>query len=154
MKMIKQRGAVSLLATAVIMMSLTIAAMVFLYAARYGHLPFQQVWSRWGKAAGVIQQELKSASGIAAGSDSSGATAALATTGRPAAGLSNGIRRCLISGKVTYSDNACADDNPTSRAVTLHDSKSDAPKKPPIPSGSEDGPDGDLKAKMIERLTR
>jgi hypothetical protein len=159
MKISAQRGAVSLFGTAILMMLLAIAGMLFLYSVRYGHLPFQDAMTRWGRSANVISNELKQASGITTGNAaqvSQPAAIGNDSAGTPAAAtIDAGIRRCTIHGKIVYSDNECRDDNVTTRAVKLQDSRSDAPK-PAAKSaatatdGNED-PEQSLRMKMIDK---
>jgi len=126
----RQTGAVSLLFTAVFMMLVSLAALSFLYSLRYGHWPMQDVWSSWSKSDKVdkIRQDIKSAAGQA------GAQA----TGE--------VRRCVISGKVTYSNVECNDQDGGSRVVKLYDSRGIEAPKQPAPAQVE----GDLKGKMLE----
>jgi hypothetical protein len=159
MKISDQRGAVSLFGTAVLMMLLTIAGMLFLYSVRYGHLPFQDAISRWGRSANVISNELKQASGIAAGSAAQasqpGAIGQISAGIPAAATVDTGIRRCTIHGKIVYSDHECRDDNATTRAVKLQDNRSDVPQSAAKPAASandgSDDPEQSLRMKMIDK---
>ena len=155
MKISDQRGAVSLFGTAILMMLLTIAGMLFLYSVRYGHLPFQDAISRWGRSANVISNELKQASGIASGSAAQASHPAAigqGSAGTPAAAtVDAGIRRCTIHGKIVYSDNECRDDNVTTRAVKLQDSRSDAPKPAPTATDGNEDTEQSLRMKMIDK---
>jgi hypothetical protein len=63
MNLQRQRG-LSLIWISVLFMLLGLVAMVFLYTIRYGHLPMQDVWTKWGKSANVIGNELKNVTGI------------------------------------------------------------------------------------------
>lgn len=155
MKISAQRGAVSLFGTAILMMLLAIAGMLFLYSVRYGHLPFQDAMARWGRSANVISNELKQASGIASGSAAQASQPAAigqGSAGTPAAAtIDAGIRRCTIHGKIVYSDNECRDDNVTTRAVKLQDSRSDAPKPAPTATDGDEDPEQSLRMKMIDK---
>lgn len=155
MKISAQRGAVSLFGTAILMMLLAIAGMLFLYSVRYGHLPFQDAMARWGRSANVISNELKQASGIASGSAAQASHPAAigqGSAGTPAAAtIDAGIRRCTIHGKIVYSDNECRDDNVTTRAVKLQDSRSDAPKPAPTATDGNEDPEQSLRMKMIDK---
>lgn len=151
-----QKGAISLLATAILMMSLALLAMVFLYMARYGHLPFPELRSRWGHTAEVISNELKNVSGSQANaSDKSiSKTANTQSDTSPTVTIESGVRRCIIQGKVVYSDTECLSNNTTTRTIKLHDNRADAPK--PVTSSNEDkdASEVDLKMKMIEKLSK
>jgi hypothetical protein len=155
MKISAQRGAVSLFGTAILMMLLAIAGMLFLYTVRYGHLPFQDAMARWGRSANVISNELKQASGIASGSAAQASHPAAigqGSAGTPAAAtIDAGIRRCTIHGKIVYSDNECRDDNVTTRAVKLQDSRSDAPKPAPTATDGNEDTEQSLRMKMIDK---
>lgn len=118
----RQRGSINLWAVSILMMLLTLAGLVFLYTLRYGHLPMQDVWARWGKSAHVISSELKNASGISAIPGSGDGL-------RPAATVNSGIRKCTIQGKVVFSDTACTDHNPSTKEIKLHDNQGFAPPK-------------------------
>ena len=108
-----QRGSINLWTVSILMMIVSAAGLVFLYAVRYGHLPFEETWARWGKSANVISNELQHASGVQLGSEGL----------RPAATVEKGIRQCTIQGKVVFSDTACTDQNPTSKDLKLHDNR-------------------------------
>ncbi|QJQ07231.1 hypothetical protein EJG51_016975 [Undibacterium piscinae] len=157
MKISDQRGAVSLFGTAILMMLLTIAGMLFLYSVRYGHLPFQDAISRWGRSANVISNELKQASGITATAATAGRQPPAGAIGQGSAGtpaaatIDAGIRRCTIHGKIVYSDNECRDDNVTTRAVKLQDSRSDAPKPAPTATDGNEDTEQSLRMKMIDK---
>ena len=129
----RQAGAVSLLFTAVLMALVSLAALSFLYSLRYGHWPMQDIWSGWSKSDKVnqIQQEIKSVAGQAA-----------------APGGAE-VRRCMIAGKLTYSNVECNDAG--SSAVKLHDSRGIEAPKQPVPAEQQTGDDGQLKEKMLEK---
>jgi hypothetical protein len=143
----KQCGAMNLYFVSILMMLVTLAALAFLYFIRYGQLPMQDVWQRWGKSAAVITQELKQASGVVPE----------ITASTKAATVDAGIRRCTIKGKVIFSDVECSDDNPTTRAVKLYDSKGgEPPKVVAPPKDSEAGAEAelDLKKQIMEKALR
>lgn len=156
-----QRGAINLWLVSIIMMLVTIAGLTFLYSVRYGHLPFQETWARWGKSGKVIANELKNASGI----QSDGAQTGQAQSGgnvsgqnsnlRAPATVDSGIKKCMIKGKVVYSDTECTESNPTSRAVKLQDNKGFEAPKVAKPAGEQDDnaqtAEADLRLKMIEK---
>lgn len=157
-----QRGSISLLSTAMIMMLVTLAGLVFLYTARYGHLPLQDVWSRWSQSAAVISNELKHASGMQKDGTAKGVLTPASVPAnapdsgmRTAATVDSGIRRCRIHGKVVYSDTECADSNPTTRAIKLNDNTGfDTRKKPVVDKNADADPEQDLRMKMIDRMTK
>ena len=138
MRKTKQCGAINLYFVAILMMVLTLAAMAFFYYMRYGQLPLQDVWQRWGKSGAVITNELKGLGGSSIAGLPSGK---LAT-------VDSGIRRCTIKGKVIYSDVECTDDNPTTHAVKLYDSKGGEPPKAPA---AAKGNEPDLRLQMIDK---
>ena len=126
---------------AILMMLVTLAAMSFLFYLRFGHVPMQDAWTRWSKSGAVISNELQQIGGVVPGSALPGKTAT----------VDAGIRRCTIKGKVIFSDVECADDNPTTRAVKLYDSKGGVPPKAPEVAKE---PEPDLQSKMIERAIK
>lgn len=139
----REVGAVSLLFTAVFMSVVALLAVSFLYSLRYGHWPMQDMWDRWTRQAKIenIQQEIK------------GVTA---QSGMPSA---NEVRRCVIAGKVVYSNVDCRDDssggNSGSKAVKLYDSRGiEAPKQAVQPEAQSDAgmqTDKPLADKVLEK---
>ncbi|WP_394780520.1 hypothetical protein [Undibacterium sp.] len=139
----REAGAVSLLFTAVFMSVVALVAVSFLYSLRYGHWPMQDLWDRWTQRAKIdnIQQEIR------------GAAAQAGVT------PSNEVRRCVIAGKVVYSNIDCRDDNGGSasgnRAVKLYDSRGiEAPKQAEQPEAQSDTgtqTDKPLADKMLEK---
>lgn len=135
MKIKNQRG-FSLVAVAIFSMLITSLGMGFLYYMRNGHLPMQEMWSRWGKSANVIGKELKNAAGMQNASGESG----VSTEGqglRQAATANEGVRRCILDGKTIYSDTLCLDNNPTTKKLKLNDSSGMEPPKAAI--GRDEG---------------
>lgn len=135
----RQAGAVSLLFTAVFMMLVTLLALSFLYSVRYGRWPMQDLWAGWSKSGKIdqIQQEIKGVAGQAI----------------PSAGPQPGseVRRCVVAGKVTYSNVECNEPNSGSRTVKLHDSQGIEAPKLPAPAEQQAEGEGDLRAKMVEK---
>jgi hypothetical protein len=153
-----QKGAISLFMTSILMMLITLMAMLFLYMARYGHLPFPELRSRWGHSADVISNELKNVSGLKAAATAT-ATAtdkALSKSAdvKPTVTIESGVRRCTIHGKVVYSDTECLSNNATTRTIKLHDNRADAPKPVTNPNEDKDASEVDLKMKMIDKLSK
>lgn len=156
-----QRGAINLWLVSIIMMLVTIAGLSFLYTVRYGHLPFQETWARWGKSGQVIANELKNASGIQAstpeaGQAQSGGKVSRQNSNLPApVTVDSGIKKCVIKRKLMYSDTECTDSNPTSRAVKLQDNKGFEPPKVAKPAAEKEDSaqtaEADLRLKMIEK---
>jgi hypothetical protein len=142
----QQNGAISLYLVSIVMMLLTLAAVAFFYFMRYGHMPLQDVWQRWGKSGAVITNELKEMSGVANGGANGGAPSGKAAT------VDAGIRRCTIHGKVIFSDVECTDSNPSTRAVKLYDSKGGEPPKAPVVAKEDAEPD--LKLQMIDKAIK
>jgi hypothetical protein len=146
MNLQRQRG-LSLIWISVLFMLLGLVSMGFLYTIRYGHLPMQDVWSKWGKSANVIGNELKNVTGIQElslpGQNSSGV--------RQAATVESGVRRCTIDGKTVYSDTACLDSNPTSTNIELNDAKGFVKPPPPVEEASASNAEQDLRLKALEK---
>jgi hypothetical protein len=143
--LIYQRGAISLLATAVLMMLLTCTGLAFLYSARYGELPLKSIWGKWGHSAKVIAQEVASMGGVAP-----------ALTGSaPVATVNSGIRQCTIRGKMVYSDHECLDTNPSTRAIKLTDNQGGpAPKAPAPVEDDATGTEQSLKMKALDKILK
>ncbi|WP_295747992.1 hypothetical protein [Undibacterium sp.] len=159
-----QKGAISLFMTALLMMLITVMAMLFLYTARYGHLPFPELRARWGHSADVISNELKSVSGVKAAATATASATATATATDKALSKSadlqstvtieSGVQRCTIQGKVVYSDTECLSNNASTRTIKLHDNRADAPKPVTKPNEDKDASEVDLKMKMIDKLSK
>jgi len=132
MKYTKQSG-LSLIAVALISMLVAALGMGFLYFMRYGHLPMQDMWARFGKAAAVISNDVKETTGLPTGSNEGPGMRQAATT-------SEGVRRCTLDGKTVYSDTLCLDTNPSTKKIKLNDSKGMEPPKTTI--AKEDGGKG------------
>ncbi|MEB0140441.1 MULTISPECIES: hypothetical protein [unclassified Undibacterium] len=147
MNLQRQRG-LNLFFVSVFFMLLAGGGMTFLYTIRYGHLPFQDSLARWGHSAGVIGNELKKASGadtlkISLPTADGGGMAAPVT-------LESGVRRCQIDGKTVFSDTACSAQNPTSRAVKLHDTQGFV--HPVVVSDTQaDSSDTDMSKKILDQ---
>lgn len=146
MNLQRQRG-LSMIWISALFMLLGLVSMGFLYTIRYGHLPMQEVWTKWGKSANVIGNELKNVTGVQEltlpGQNSGGV--------RQAATVESGVRRCTIDGKTVYSDTACLDSNPTSRKVKLNDTQGFV--KPPVPAedAGASHADQDLRLQALEK---
>jgi hypothetical protein len=78
------------------------------------------------------------------------ATALVEPDARPGAGA---LRKCVIDGKTVVSNVACADHNPTSKTMVLHDSRGVEPPRVPVPAATEAAP-ATLQDKMIDKATR
>lgn len=133
-----QRGELSLFWAAVIVGVIALAAMVALMSARYERNYFAEAWSRVTKTeiAQTVQQTQQAAEKAV----------------KPEAA---GVRKCMVDGKVIYSNVECDTKDPTSRKVELHDSKGfEAPKAPPAPAASQTDAPPTMQDKMIEKATR
>lgn len=133
----KQKGELSLLWTAVVVGVLALVAMVGLMSMRYERNYFAEAWKRLTKSdmGQVIQQTQQRAE--------------RATKPESAA-----IRKCIVDGKVVYSDVECDNSNPTSQKVKLHDTSGiEAPKVPPTPAPEGEGKP-DMREKMIEKAVQ
>jgi len=59
-----QHGGISLLMTALLMMSVGLVAMSVLYKMRFGRYPMQEQIDRWSHTANVISNEVKQNTGL------------------------------------------------------------------------------------------
>lgn len=129
----RQKGELSLLWAAVLIGVVTLVAMVGLMSARHERNYFSEAWKRMTRteAGQVLQQTQQSAE-------------------RAVKAESAEIRKCVIDGKVVYSNVECDNSNTTSRKVQLHDTKGiEAPKAPPAPAPEAEGKD--MRQKMIDK---
>ncbi|MFZ6752265.1 hypothetical protein ACO0KY_02730 [Undibacterium sp. Dicai25W] len=147
MNLHRQRG-ISLIWVSVFFMTLAAAGMTLLYTVRYGHLPFQEVWTRWGKSANVIGNELQKASGVKElnlpGQESSGVRAPVT--------VESGVRRCMINGKTVFSDTECTDQNSTTKHLKLNDTQGFVHPKPAnTDDQAASGSEQEMRFKMIDK---
>ncbi|WP_428718452.1 hypothetical protein [Undibacterium curvum] len=149
MNLHKQRG-MSLVAVSVLFMILGLVAMGFLYTIRYGHLPMQEVWARWGKSANVIGKELKNASGIPDSFTPATGSAPGAENMPAPVTVESGVKRCVINGKTVYSDTDCHN-NATATTLKLQDTQGFQKPKPAADAASASSPEQDARIKMIEK---
>lgn len=129
-----QKGELSLMWAAVLIGVVTLVAMVGLMSARHERNYFGEAWKRATKTevGQAVQQTQQQAE-------------------RAVKQESAAVRKCMIDGKVVYSNVECDGSNPTSRQVHLHDTKGiDAPKAPPVPVADAEGKP-DMRQKMIEK---
>lgn len=129
-----QKGELSLMWAAVLIGVVTLVAMVGLMSARHERNYFSEAWKRATKTevGQAVQQTQQQAE-------------------RAVKQESAAVRKCMIDGKVVYSNVECDGSNPTSRQVQLHDTKGiDAPKAPPVPVADAEGKP-DMRQKMIEK---
>lgn len=127
-----QKGELSLLWAAVLMGVVTLAAMALLMSARHERNYFAEAWTSMTKseAGQAIRQAQQSADNAV----------------KPEAAA---VRKCVVDGKVVYSNVECDSANPTSRKLQLNDTKGfEAPKVPPAPE-AEGKPD--MREKMMEK---
>ncbi|HYD95620.1 MAG TPA: DUF4124 domain-containing protein [Noviherbaspirillum sp.] len=135
-----QKG-LSLLWTAVIVGIVTLAAMVGLMSARYERNYFAEGWKKLagGDAGKAVQQVQQGVGGAVI----------------PAAAQAGAdVRKCMVDGKVVYSNVECGKGNPTSQQVKIHDTRGfEAPKVPAAPVPEEGAPTMRDKAidKAVER---
>lgn len=131
----KQAGAIHLAVVALLFMLLALAALSFLYSVRYGHWPLQEWRASWGKSATALSAELP--------------------VGVQPATVESGIFRCTIRGKLVYSDHACDEHNPTTRAVKLQDNKGfEPPKAAAAAPESQGAAAADAREKLIDQLAK
>lgn len=129
----RQKGELSLMWAAVLIGIVTLAAMVALMSARHERNYFSEAWKRVTKteAGQVMQQTQKSAE-------------------RAVRQESPDVKKCVVDGKVVYSNVECDNSNPTSRKVQLHDTQGfETPKAPPAPAPEAEGKD--VRQKMIDK---
>lgn len=123
-----QRGAVSLLWSAVVVGVVSLAAMVALMSARHERNYFADAWKHATSSAGQKFQQVAES---------------------PLSPGSAGVRKCMIAGRVIYSNVECDKTNPTSQDVALQETKGfEAPKPLPTPAAQPLAP---LQDKAIER---
>lgn len=133
----RERGALSLLWTAVIIGALSTVAMVGLFSMRYERNYFAEGWKRMigatGTAASIDQAKQKAGQVAATG----------ATT--------SAIRKCIVNGAVTYSNVECDTKNATSKKVELHDSRGFEAPKVPVVENAQDAAPATMQDKLIEK---
>jgi hypothetical protein len=136
----KYQHGLSLLWTAVFMGILAFVAAAGLISMRQERNILAESWQKLtGSAPARAMQEGAGKLGNATGAARDGAGAA------PAA-----IRKCVVDGKVIYSDSACGE---RGDLVRLHETRGvEAPKKPVAPPDAEPG--AGLREKMIDKATR
>jgi hypothetical protein len=132
-----QKGELSLLWAAVIIGVLTLVAMVALMSARYERNYFAEAWKRVTKTeAGQVLQQTQRATEKAVLQEAAS------------------IRKCVVDGKVVYSNVECDKGNPTSHKVQLHDTKGlEAPKVPVASAPDKEGAPS-LRDKAIEKAVQ
>lgn len=124
-----QRGELSLFWASVLVAVVTLAALAALFSMRYERNFFAEAWQRIVHA--DAGQSLRRATEQAA---------------RPGVAV---IRKCIVNGKVTYSNVECDSRNLASTKPELHDSQGiEPPKTAPAPQA--DAP-GTLQEKMMEK---
>jgi hypothetical protein len=124
-----QRG-LSLLWVALFMGSLAAMAMAGLYWMRYDRNPLAEGWASLMRNSDAAETLKKSQRAVAQARDAiNGSAGATAVNADPGA-----LRKCIVEGRVTYSNVECSPHNATSRLVQVHDTQGfEAPKKPPQP---------------------
>jgi hypothetical protein len=139
MKLKYQRGELSLLWAAVIVGVIALMCMGALFSMRYERNFFAETWNRFAKsdAGKAIQQTQKAAEAVT----------------RPD-GAGTDIRKCVIDGKVVYSNVECDTKNASTRKVQLHDTQGVEAPKVPQASASQPEQQPTLQEKMIEKATR
>jgi hypothetical protein len=127
----KYQKGLSLLWTAVVVGLVAAAGMVALMSARYERNYFAEAWKKLTKTeVGQAVQQVQQSAGTAAKPESAA------------------IRKCVIDGKMVYSNVDCDKANPTSQKVQIHDTKGfEAPK---VPAASV--PEGEGAPSMRDKL--
>ena len=133
MKLKYQKG-LSLLWTAVVVGLVAAAGMVALMSARYERNYFAEGWKKLTKteAGQVVQQVQQNA----------------ANASKPEAAA---IRKCVIDGKVVYSNVDCDKGNATSQKVQIHDTKGFEAPKVPVASAPEGEGAPSMRDKLIDK---
>lgn len=133
MKLTYQRGELSLFWAAVVIGVVTLAAVGTLLSMRHERNLFGDAWQRVKRTdAGQTVQDVAA---------------------QPGRTESAAIRKCLIDGKVTYSNVECGAGNPTSRRLALQDAKGiEAPKASPALQPTN--PPETVQEKMIEKAVQ
>lgn len=130
----KYQKGLSLLWTAVVVGIVALAGMVALMSARYERNYFAEAWKKLTKTeAGQAVQQVQQNAGNAVKPESAA------------------IHKCVIDGKVVYSNVDCDKANPTSQKVQINDTKGfEAPKAPVAPASEQEGTPS-MRDKMIEK---
>lgn len=139
MKQKYQRGELSLFWAALIVGVIALVCMGALFSMRYERNFFVEAWGRFTKsdAGKAIQQTQKAAEAVA----------------RPDSGSAE-VRKCVIDGKVVYSNVECDARNVSTRKVQMHDTQGIEAPKVPQASASAQEQQPTLQDKMIEKATR
>ncbi|MES2261455.1 MAG: DUF4124 domain-containing protein [Pseudomonadota bacterium] len=124
----RQRG-LSLIWVAIGMAGLAAAAMAALFSMRYGRNFFAEGVDKAVKQSGA---------------------AAVVQQAAPAAAP---LRRCVIDGKTVISDTECSNSNPTSKTITVHQTRGIESPKVRKPDPADATPQS-MQDKMIEKATR
>ncbi|MGE5623384.1 MAG: hypothetical protein ACM3WS_09540 [Bacillota bacterium] len=128
-----QRGELSLFWAAVLVGVVTLGAVGALLSMRHERNLFGETWQR-----------------VTRSDAGQGLQRAAAQASRP---QSAEIRKCVVDGKVMYSNVECGAGNPTSRKLELRDTKGfEAPQ--PVPATPETNGPENLREKMIERAVQ
>lgn len=139
MKLKYQRGELSLFWAAVIVGAIALVCMGALFSMRYERNFFADAWNRFTKsdAGKAIQQTQQAAEAVA----------------RPD-GTGTDIRKCVVDGKMVYSNVECDAKNTSTRKVQLHDTQGIEAPKAPQASVPQQETQPSLQDKMIEKATR
>lgn len=129
----RQRGELSLFRAAVLAGVVALGAVGVLLSIRHERNLFGETWQRVMR--GDSARDLKHAAAQATRTESAD------------------IRKCMVDGKIVYSNVECGAGNPTSRKLELRDTKGiEAPKPVPVLPQSN-GPET-LQEKMIEKAVQ
>ncbi|WP_334188018.1 hypothetical protein [Noviherbaspirillum sp.] len=127
-----QRGALSLLWCAILVGAVAAVGMAALMSMRHERNLFQDAWASLINT--PVVKSVKS----------------LDQDVRPAAPSGKDIRRCVVDGKVMYSNIECGPDRPASRDVVLHDSRGIEPPKA-VPATVPDNAPASMQDRMMEK---
>ncbi len=132
-----QKGELSLFWAAIFVGIVALAAMVALMSARHERNYFSEALGRFTKTeAGQVVRQTRQAAEKAT---------------RPEAAS---IRKCIVNGKVLYSNVDCDTADPTGRKVEMHDTAGFEAPKVSAPSASQTGDPATMEEKAIEKATR
>jgi hypothetical protein len=128
----RRQNGISLVAVALIMAGLAAVVMAALFSMKQERNLFAEGADKLLKKSGgaVLQQGVQAV--------------------QPAA---NALRRCVIDGKTVFSDTECAAGNPTTKTVTVHETRGIEAPKVPAPEPAASSPEA-LRAKMIDKATQ
>ena len=131
---LKHQKGLSLLWTAVVVGIVALAGMVALMSARYERNYFAEAWKKLTRT--DVGQDVQQTQQNAVKSEATS------------------IRKCVVDGKVVYSNVDCDKGNSTSQKVEIHDTKGFEAPKVPVASVPEAEGVPSMRDKMIEKAVQ